>query len=342
MTTKARLETALEGGIPDVTPFAIYLCFIDDLRSARWQRLLEQGLGVCEGVVTFRLEEHGVEDAFEERGEGGITHRIRTRRTPVGSIREVRSNGWPTEHFVKEPRDYRVLRWIVEHTEVMPQRDGYAELEAMIGPHGVVTVYGGRTPAQQINVDWAGPERFCEDLALEVPELFELYESLRQLFRRQMRVIAAGPGRYVRWIENLDAAQLGGARYARLLTPVYAEQAPLLDAAGKRALVHYDGGLRAAATAIGRAPVPILESLSEPPEGDMMFDECRAAWPDKVFWANINLGIYDLPPDRIRAEIAAKRQRAGRRGLAFEIAEDLPAAWQTAIPIILETLREMR
>ncbi len=335
------LETALEGGTPNVTPFAIYLCFIDDLRSARWQRLIEQGLGICEGAVTFRLIEHGVRDDVREQKEGGAVHRIHIRETPVGSVRQVHAGGWQVEHFVKEPRDYQVLRWIAEHTEVAPTREGYDQLEETIGEHGVVTVYAGKTPAMHINVNLAGTQRFCEDLALEIPELHDLYQAQCRLFREQMRVIAAGPGRYVRWLENLSADMLGPRRFADWLLPVYEEHVPLLEAAGKRAMVHYDGTLRAAAAEIARSPVPIIESLSEPPEGDMMFDACRAVWPDKVFWANINLGIYDLPPDRIRAEIASKRNRAGKRGLAFEIAEALPAAWETAIPVILETLREM-
>ncbi len=191
----------------------------------------------------------------------------------------------------------------------------------------------------QINVGYAGPERFCEDLALEVPELYDLYHAMRVLFREQMRVIAAGPGRYVRWLENLSADLFGPRRYAEWLLPVYEEQMPLLAAAGKRPLVHYDGSLRAAASEIARSSLPIIESLTEPPEGDMWFDECRPPRPDKVFWANINMGTYALPPEQLRAEIAAKRTRAGKRGLAFEIAEDLPENWETAIPVILETLR---
>jgi hypothetical protein len=190
-------------------------------------------------------------------------------------------------------------------------------------------------------VNLAGTERFCEDLALEVPELFELYGALRVLFREQMRVIAAGPGRYVRWMENLSADTLGPRRYARLMLPVYEEQAPLLAAAGKRTLVHYDGRLRAVADEIARSPLHVIESLTEPPEGDMGYDECRAAWPDKVFWANINQDTYALPPARLRAEIVAKRTRAGKRALAFEIAEELPRQWETAIPVILDTLREL-
>ena len=341
MTTRERLEIALEGGTPDRTPFITYLCFVDDLQSSRWQRLIEQGLGVCEGAVTFGLIEHGVEDESEERVEGGTTYHIHTRRTPVGTVRQVHANRWQTEHFVKTPADYKVLQWIVEHTEVVATRGRYDELTETIGNHGVITLYAGKTPAMQINVNLAGTERFCEDVALEVPELFDLYAALRVLFREQMRVIAAGPGRYVRWLENLSADMLGPRRYADLLLPVYQEQAPLLAAAGKRAMAHYDGALRAAKAPIGRAPLPIIESLTEPPEGDMFYDECRAAWPDKVFWANINMGAYSLPPAQLRAEIIAKRQRAGKRGLAFEIAEDLPAEWETAIPVILETLEDI-
>jgi hypothetical protein len=276
-----------------------------------------------------------------ERVEGGTTYRIHTRHTPVGSIQQVHANGWHVEGFVKTLADYTVLRWIVEHTEVLPTRDGYDELAETLGDHGVITVYAGKTPAMQINVNMAGTERFCEDLALEVPELYELYHAMCAHFRERMRVIAAGPGRYVRWLENLYAEMLGPRHYAELLAPVYAEHIQLLEAAGKRALVHYDGNLRAVAEEIARTPLPIIESLTEPPEGDLWYDECRSLWPDKVFWGNLNLHLYALPPDQLRAEIIAKRERAGKRGLAFEIAEDLPANWEAAIPVILDTLREL-
>ncbi len=341
MTTRALLETALDGGTPAITPFITYLCFVDALHSPRWQRLIEQGLGICEGAVTFRLIEHGVIDEVEERIEGKTTRHIHTRRTPVGSIRQVHTHGWRTEPFVKSPHDYTVLQWIVEHTEVVPTRDGYDELAETIGDHGVITIYAGKTPAMQINVNYAGTERFCEDLALEVPELFDLYAALRKLFRQQMAVIANGPGRYVRWLENLCGEMLGPTRFDELLLPVYQEQLPLLAAAGKRAMVHYDGTLRAVADAIACSPLAIIESLTEPPEGNMLYDECRACWPDKVFWANINMNTYALPPAQLREEIIAKVQRAGKRGLAFEIAEDLPAQWESAIPVILATLQEM-
>ena len=74
----------------------------------------------------------------------------------------------------------------------------------------------------------------------------------------------------------------------------------------------------------------------------MTLAEARAAWPDKLFWSNINLETYELPPERIRATVLSALQRAapdGRR-LAFEVSEDLPRNWRTSMPVVLQALQE--
>ena len=72
----------------------------------------------------------------------------------------------------------------------------------------------------------------------------------------------------------------------------------------------------------------------------MIDDVTSDAWPDKVFWANINLDLYYRPPEVLREAVKAKQRRAGMRGLAFEISEDLPANWRVSIPIVLDALNE--
>ena len=115
----------------------------------------------------------------------------------------------------------------------------------------------------------------------------------------------------------------------------------MLEAADKRVMVHYDGALNVIADRIAAAPFHMIESLTEPPEGDMTYDLCRAAWPDKVFWANINVDLYAQPEDILRQAVIDKRQRAGKKALAFEISEDLPANWQETIPVVLDTLKDL-
>lgn len=354
MDTREQLVAALEGQTPAVTPLSIYdwnmgattaAVLAARMREDAWQRLLDLGLGVTGHCEILEAVTHGVEVVTEERREGADVYRVVRQRTPAGEIRKVTRNGWHHEDWVKEPRDYRVARWIVEHTELRPRYERFAEYEAVVGRHGLTVVTGSgnwlhRTPLMKINIDWAGTEQFCLDVALEVPELFELYAALRRQFIEEQRLIAAGPGRYVKWLENLTIGMLGPARFRDYLLPVYREGVPILEAGGKRVMVHYDGQLRVIADQLAAAPFHVIESLTEPPEGDMPYDACRALWPDKVFWANLNIELYDRPAPELRAAVLARRARAGARALAFEISEDLPRNWQTAIPVILAALAE--
>ena len=57
----------------------------------------------------------------------------------------------------------------------------------------------------------------------------------------------------------------------------------------------------------------MIESLTEPPEGDMTYDQCRAAWPDKVFWGKVNVGLYYRPENELRQAIMDMRNRAGKK-----------------------------
>jgi len=351
VTTRDDLIAALNGETPERTPYSIYAWFFTHPKYDfdEWRPLFDQGLGLCLHCPTVTLEEHGVETTVEHRVEGDRRYAITRKETPVGTLQHVTFNSvsaprlieWTVEEWIKEPKDYRIRQWIVEHTEPVPQYELFERMEEQVGDFGVTVATAGRSPAMSIMVDYAGMERFALDVALGVEELFELYEAEKKLVLEWNRLIATGPGRFVKWNENLSIRMLGPRWYAELLLPVYEEAVPILEAGGKRLMVHYDGELRAIADQIATAPFHIVQSLTEPPEGDMMLDECRAAWPDKAFWSNINLDLYYLPQDELRQAIVAKRERAGKRALAFEISEDVPENWAESVPVVLRTLQEL-
>jgi hypothetical protein len=341
MTPRENLIAALNGETPERTPYSIYDWFLTNKDPVAVRRLTDRGLLLNRSVMNYRIEEHGTQSDWRETDAYGAPGWVLEKRTPVGAVRMGGLHGWVREHFVKTPADYQVLQWITEHSEVVPDYDGYAKAVAEIGERGLVTTGLSRTPAMIINVDWAGTEQFCADVALEVEELFALYEARKRLFLDEVRAEAAGPGRFVKCIENLTISMIGPRRYRDLLMNVYTEAFPLLHAADKRVFVHYDGATRVIADQIAVAPFDGIESLTEPPEGDMLYDACRAAWPDKVFWAHINVDCYARPPDKLAAAVREKRERAGKRGLAFEVSEDLPPNWEEAIPVVLKTLEEL-
>ncbi len=347
--TKERLNIALEGGTPDYTPLSFYSWMVadpqlkdfDKLMSDDLCKLYDRGLGICHHCQITRKIEHDVEEKLEIKKQDGNIFEIYRKKTPVGEIQQVKSRGWVVEHWLKTPADYKVMTWIAKNTELVPSYEEYHRVDELIGNRGIVIIWASRTPAMTINVDLAGTERFCMDLANQTPELFELYDALNKLFIRENDVIAKGPGRFVKWFENLTIEVLGPQRYSQLLMPVYQQCVPVLEKNNKKVMVHYDGALRCIAEQISSAPFHIIESLTEPKEGDMMYDECRRLWPNKAFWANINVDLYYMPEKELKDAVAAKRNRAGKKALAFEISEDLPANWKKSVPMVLDTLEEL-
>jgi len=351
-TPKELLTAAYDGETPEQTPFSMYDWFMLDPRypPAEFEPLLEMGLGLVQTISTVDVIQHGVTRSERVEARGRHIYHYRTIETPVGDLHSLAATPadpneglqeWTKEPWVKTPADYRIMQWIAAHSECVPAYDRYAEAVEKMGEQGIITLGGLRTPAQRINIDYAGTEQFCIDIALEVTELLDLYEAERKLFMDYHRLVAQGPGRWVKWNENLTIEMLGPGRYERFLLNIYDEVVPMLEASGKRTYVHYDGNLRVIKDLIARAPFHMIESLTEPPEGDMLYDECRAAWPDKAFAGNINVRLYDLPDDQFRQIIIEKRERAGKKGFSFEISEEVPDNWRTKIPVVLETLAEL-
>jgi hypothetical protein len=341
MTTKEHLTTVLNGGTPEITPYAIYSWMMDDRNSDRWKRVIDMGLGTSEHCGVVGHIEHGVENSHEEKVEGNNHYSIYRKKTPVGTLEQVHLNGWHYQFLIKTPQDYKIMQWIVENTELTTHYEGYEKTEQLAGDNGVAILSASRTPAMSINVDWAGTQQFCLDVAMEVPELFDLYEARKKLILEEYRLIAEGPGRFVKIWENLTISMLGPKRYEELLLSFYNECMPAFEKGGKRVMVHYDGGLSVITDQIKRAPFQILESLTEPPEGDMTYDKCREVWQDKVFFGNINIGHYYKPEKELREAVIGMRERAGKKALAFEISEDLPRNWEQSFPIILDTLKKL-
>lgn len=351
-TPRELLTTFLEGGTPERTPYSIYQWFFEDPRYPieAWKPLLERGLGISTSCATVKRIEHGVTNYTDSWLEGSSRYTLLRKETPVGTLQQITAYptgpdagilGWTQEEWIKTPADYKIRQWMIEHTELVTQYETFEVAVDKMGSQGVVNVEGSRSPAMSICVDWAGTERFCLDVGEEVVELFDLYEAQKKLFIEEARLMAAGPGHFVRWLENLTISTLGTRRYEKLLLNVYEEAVPFLEAAGKRVMVHYDGELRVIRNQIARAPFHMIESLTEPPEGNMTYEECRAAWPDKGFWGNINVELYNLPPEQLAESVIAKRERAGKRAFAFEISEDVPANWRESVPVVLETLEKL-
>ncbi|HPT93733.1 MAG TPA: hypothetical protein PK828_03380 [Limnochordia bacterium] len=344
MNIHERLEAFWSGEKPDRIPYTIYQ---NEWRHTQndpaWQPLLEAGLGVTWQVPSVKMIHKDVEFKQESYTENGRKFTRSAMVTPVGEIFTIAEDGWTQKYWLETQDDYRVMTYIARHTEYEPDYAGFLAKQEQIKPYGIALIAAGRTPLQTILVDYVGLENFAYHLFDFESELAELYDALLAGFRRKVELIAAGPGRFVSVLENFTAETMGPARFAQYHVPVYKELFPILQQSGKIVGTHYDGKLASCRDHIAGAPIDLIESLTPPPEGDMTLDECRAAWPEKLFWVNINVANYELPPKELKnlvAELVRQGAPDGRR-LAFEVSEQYPHNWKQSMPVVLQALNEI-
>ncbi len=345
MNIHENLEAFWRGERPEQIPYTIYQWeWRHSTTDPAWQPMYDAGFGVTHHLATWWTKTDGVQTVHDTVTEGGITYGRATMKTPVGEVWTTSLEGWTQKHWLQTAEDYRVMTWIAQHTEVLPAYESYNDKAAKLGPAGVPLIFGGRTPIQTILVDYAGLENFAMQLFDMAEEVQALYEALLKQFARRMEIIAEGPGRFVSMLENFTAETLGPSRFAEFILPLYKKHFPMVQAAGKVIGTHYDGKIASCVPHIAGAPVDLIESLTEPPEGDLTLDEARRLLPDKLFWSNINVSDYQLPPAQLRDrvhELIGRGAVDGKR-LAFEVSEHIPANWKESIPVVLNALRETR
>jgi len=340
---RTRVEAFWAGQRPQVIPYTIYQGeWGHTADDPAWGPLLEAGLGITHHNFAVVDEEIGVEDVWEEYEQGGYAMKRWIRRTAVGEIASTFREGWHDTYFLKTADDYRVMTRIIEGMRFHCTYDDYVAKDNEIQPYGISWGNLGRSPIQRILVDLVGLENFGLHLVDLLDEMRVLYEALLVKYREKAELLAVGPGRYISVMENFTAESLGPDRFKEWIQPVYDEIFPMFHREGKIVGTHCDGRMDACKAGVAASPVDLIESLTPPPEGDMELDACRAAWPEKLFWSNINISEYDLPPEDLKALVHRRVDQAapdGRR-LAFEISEQYQANWKQSIPVVLEALRE--
>jgi hypothetical protein len=327
---------------PRRIPLTVYRMFTRVGDPAAWQELFARGIVPVDSFSPVRWEWTGdVRRDVREYDEAGLHWRRTAIQTPVGEVFSLHADGWQQKYMLCTSQDYRVMTYVVEHTRLSAGYDDFIARERS-HPEGVCLVAAGRTPMQTILVDWAGLEQFSMHLYDMEEAVLTLYQAQLRLFERAVEIIAHGPGRMVSVLENFTAETMGPRRFEQFHVPVYRRLFPVLAQAGKVVGTHFDGRLAGCADLIARSPIGMIESFTPPPEGDMTLAQARSAWPDKLLWSNINVSTWDLPADRLRAEVLRRAAEGAPdgRGLAFEISEDLPANWRQSIPVVLEALAD--
>lgn len=327
-----------EGG--GATPvYAVYDWFVNNRPAVDWARLFGLGLRQIRHVDLVRHERRHVRITETRTDTARGVRRDVTWETDRGTLHEWYLGEWRQEYFVKKPEDYRIVARGWEEAGIEADFQAFREADAAADADGGIALGQlGRTPLQHIQIDLAGLERFSEDIADENPHLLALLEQLNALKLQEFRRVADGPCRHIKLWENLSIETMGPRLYRRHLVPLYRGIFEVIEPAGRKLHVHYDGKLQSIAADIADLPFDGIDSFTEPPEGDMTTAEARIAWPGKFLWLHPNLGWYALPAQDLLANIRGMARDAGPDRFCLMISEDIPTAWERTVPAVLNGL----
>lgn len=260
-----------------------------------------------------RLHDVEVADYYVTTQHGAVTRRVY--KTPVGTVyydekvdagtgewhgrrswRDV--SPWQTERLIKGPEDYKVVKYIVEHTEYVADYFPLEQAIDWLGEDGVVLDHWPHSPMQMLMIDWVGSEggRFFIHYARHRDLVEELYQALCKSREPLYEISANSPAPITLAGDNIDGVLVNPRLFEKYFMPVYEQQAKVLHARGKLMAVHMDGRVGVLKHLIGKTPIDIIEALHPPPMGDLPIGEALRLWPDKVVWVGFPGTTYTLGP----------------------------------------------
>ena len=240
----------------------------------------------------------------------------RTYSTPVGSVYldEFREPGvgqwnaqrswkdvspWFLSRLIKEPGDYEIVKYIVEHTEYLADYFPVEQALEWLGEDGCVIAALPHSPMQTLMIDWVGSDggRFFFHHADHPDLVEEIYRSISKSREPLYEIAANSPADIVACGDNVDGLLVDPRLFEKYFMPEYEKMGKVLHEHEKLMLVHMDGSLNALKNLIPQTPIDIIEAVHPPPMGNLPLGEALSLWKDQVIWMGFPAAIYALGPE---------------------------------------------
>ncbi len=344
MNNRDRVLAVLKGDKPDRIPFTIYEWKIPWGYDKR--RLIERGLTLMRRLPGYTVKYPHCELTTLSFHQNGRRYEREIVQTPKGRLESLflpdQTCGVRRQEmfWIKTEADYEPLMFLINDAVLSPAYDEISALKNDLGEDGVVYLWSGYSPLQEIIIRLIGIEQFCYEL-MDCPDrIWALYDCLRNLDRKKYPILAGAPVELVQSCGNPIASLLGRELFVNRILPPLAECAEYLHAAGKLQAIHIDGNNAIWAADLAASTIDVMEAFTPAPDTDLTMAEARLIFHDKIIWANFPSSLHLASPERIRTATLdiLNAVRPNDRFL-LGITEDIPAdCWQKSLNAILDVI----
>jgi hypothetical protein len=306
MTSRERMLVVLRGKQADRIPWAPFLTYWwDQNMVCGAERLGEIGFKRAVGADLLMRghKDRMVRDAYENLfmfkisyGKTKISETIngdkkQTRyETPLGPLQagyrySPEGNTWfLLEHPVKTAEDFRVLKYIAEDTILEADYEPYLQ-EQKKNPDALflpLTTPFIKTAFQSMIEFWVGTEELCYLEADENDAMKSAMEAMQRTSMEGARISAASPAEvFLSW-EDTSTTNISPSWYESYILPEINGWCEILHEKGKLYIQHACGHLRSLLPLIGSSKIDAIESVSEPPTGNIYIEEVIKMLPEHI------------------------------------------------------------
>ena len=225
-------------------------------------------------------------------------------KTPVGTSRMrfqvveelIRGAAAPylVEHLLKDGNDFAVVKWIINHSEIVADYDDFEAKEKLAGEQGVTIAMMDRVPFQRILLDFMGEEQTIY-LMMDSPENFQyLMDLLTEQSREMVTVSLASAALMLEFGDNIEGSITSPTLFQNYCMPFMQESADRIHAQGRYLGSHMDGNMKSLLHLVPECGVDVVESFSPAPLTRLTFEDAWNAWCGKVLmWGGIPSPIFE-------------------------------------------------
>ena len=211
--------------------------------------------------------------------------------TPVGKLTECHTyvkeaNTWfLTEHPVKKTEDWKILSYIYENMEIMPNLDEYFDDFKALGDDGLYVPLLGtenKTCFQGLVEHWVGTEELVYTIS-DTPDLME--ECLNIMQQRSMETVEiavnSGAEAYTFW-EDSSTTNISPDYFIKYTAPEISSWAKKVHGADGLLIHHACGHVKDLLPYMAQTGIDAIESISPPPTGNIDVWDAAEVLPDHI------------------------------------------------------------
>ncbi len=313
MTRRERILKASHRGQTDKLPFFHNWRHMQTGWAERECRNRGMGISWARPSYVTRIHDVDITEQWLKKNGQTVYHRVFS--TPVGTVYqdEMRAPGtgqwhgmrgwnditpWQTERLIKGPEDYKVVKYIVEHTEYIADYYPLEQAREWLGDEGIVMDIHPHQPMQMLMIDWVGSEggRFFIHHARYLDLVEDLCQAISKSREPMYEIGARSPADMIWCGDNIDGVLVNPRLYEKYFMPEYEKMAKICHEHGKLLASHMDGRVGVLKDLIAKTPLDIIEALHPLPMGDLPISEALKLWKDKVIWVGFPATAYSMGP----------------------------------------------